>query len=327
MRGSAKGDEAMQTSYFKTNQKIKPYRNSPVSKDQKLSKRMEGGNSVEFLQKRFFYPTNFKPPAIKWTKKREPSKPESKDEKSISSKTRISNLDQYNKIQHNSGFTSLLLLPFMALMMTGMMGFFSLSLGIKNITRAQTYCIQANLKGQKRLGLLLSKILNLNNKVLLLHNTRKAIEASITAAIFLGQAHLLPILKQKQELIKQAQKALILRQNYLLAQSALTKKKTFQHLKRQFKKLKISHVQDEAFYKKALAIQKKKEGDKAYTYEPVPDFINHQKSLFSWKMRPFSSLDKSLQWLWPATTKNFSSYTCTASLKKKGKQWISALYH
>ena len=313
----------MQTNHFKTNQKIKPYRKGPVSEDQKCSKRMGRGNPVEFLQKRFFYPTNFKPPAIKWMKKMAFSAVALKQKR----QTAPSTSGPFCKAQKDSGFTSLLLLPFTALMMTGMMGFFSLSLGIKNITRAQSHCIQANLKGQKKLGLLLRKILNLNNKVLLLHNTRKAIEASISAAASLGQAHLIPILKQQRELIKQAQKVLIMRQKYLLAQSALAKRKTFQHLKRQFKKLNISPIQEKAFYKKALAIQKKKVGDQAYTYKPVPDFINHQKSLFYWKMRPFSPLDKNLRWFLPGAEKNVSSHTCAASLKKKGKQWISALYH
>ena len=129
---------------------------------------------------------------------------------------------------------------------------------------------------------MLKKILNLNNHVEFLHKTRKTIEISIAAATATGLLHLIPTLKKKRDLIKQAQQTLILRQNYLLTQGFFIKRKTLRNLKNQLKKLKIFHIQEETFYKKALAVQKQKLGDKAYIYKPVPDLIKHQKSRFLW---------------------------------------------
>ena len=227
----------------------------------------------------------------------------------------------------NQGFVVLLLLPFTALMITVILGVSSLSLGIKNITRSQSHCIQKNLNRQKELGLVLEKILKLNNKVLLLHKTKKTIELSIAAAVFSGALHTLPSLNKKRELIKKAQKALILRQNQLLIKSLLIKRKAFHSFKNQLKKFNIFHVSETGLYKKALALQKKKVGDTAYTYKPVPDFINHQKSEFYWKFQPFWPLDEALRWIFPEKSNSLSKYSCTASLKQKGKQWTSTLYH
>ena len=258
---------------------------------------------MAFVQNKFFNPTNFKPPTIR------------------------SNQLKKTESLNNSGFVSILLLFLTALMMTGMVGLFSLGVGIKNITRAQSQCIQANLQGQKELGLLLTQILKLNNTVLKLHRTRKTVEASLLTATGFGLAPLVSMLTKQLKFIMQGQKSVMARQKQLLAQSFLIKRKTFKNLNRKLKKWNIFHIQEQTFYKKALALQKQKEGNMAYTYKLVPDFTYHQKTRFTWKIKPFSHLDKNFQWIWPAEIKNPVSHTCTASLKQKGKQWISTLYH
>lgn len=233
----------------------------------------------------------------------------------------------FNKIKFQSGFMSFLFLPFVALMMTGIIGFSFLSVGIKNITRSQSYCIRANLNGQKELGVLLTKLLSLNDKVLFFHTTRKTLEASLVTATALGMAGLIPSFKKKLEIVKQTQRTLMIKQNHLLAKSVLVKRTVFDKFKRQLKNLNIFDVQEETFYKKALAVRRKKKGDRAYIYKPVPDFVNHQKSRFFWKMNPFFPLDENWQILLQTKQKNFSNYSCTASLKKKGEKWTSILYH
>ncbi len=249
---------------------------------------------MDFLQQKIFNPTDFKPPAVK---------------------------------SGAQGFASLLLLPIMALMITALMGLSSLSLGIKNITKAQSYCIQTSLQGQKELGALLKKILALNTQVKSLHKTRKAVSAAIIAAVVTGALPLLPFLNKKKEFVKKAQKALRARQNYLLARGFFIKRKTLKALKRKLKTIKAFHVREEAFYKKALAVKQKKIGDEAYIYEPMPDFVNHQKSRFIWSLPLFYPLDFNARWLLPAGSGATSNHTCTASLKQEGDRWISALYH
>lgn len=231
------------------------------------------------------------------------------------------------KIRQNAGFAGALFLPFMALMTTGMMGLFSLSMGVKNITKAQSYCIKSNLKGQKELGILLTKILKLNSKVQRLHKTRKAISASIVTATGLGQLHVASALKKKLEFVKQVQKILALRQKHLLAKSFYIKRKMPQDFKNHLKNMKTFRVRDKTFYKKALALKKQKIGDQAYVYKPVQDFTKHQKTSLEWKIQAFSPLNDKLKWLLPAKARTFSSHTCTASLQQKGETWISLLYH
>ncbi len=227
----------------------------------------------------------------------------------------------------NSGFVSLLFLPLTALMMTGFLGIASLSLGIKNITRAQSECARVNLKGQKELGLMLAKILKLNSRSKTLQKSRQVVETALLSALLVGQISLANNLRKKREFIKKAQKLLIIQQKQVVIQSEMLKRKTLAYLKNRLKKLKISNVQEKTFYKKALAIQRQKIGDQAYIYKPVPDFVNNQKTRFDWEMRPFASLEKALLWFLPTSAKLSSNYTCSASLQKKGKKWSSILYH
>ena len=169
----------------------------------------------------------------------------------------------------------------------------------------------------------MTRILKLNESVLFFHKTRQSLSLSLALATKTSSLPLISILKKKLDLVRKIQSSLLLKQKYLLAKSVLVKKRTLEKLKKKFKKLNVSDLREETFYKRALAIERKKEGDKAYTYKPVPDFINHQKSQFSWKMH-FSPLGQ----LWfVAKPGLFAEYKCTASLKKKGGEWLNTLYH
>ena len=253
-----------------------------------------------FLQKRFRYQAKFKPPPLK------------------------PNKNPVFEFTNQKGFISLFLLPLITLMMTGIIGLASLSVGIKQITQAQSVCIKNNMKGQKELGLLLKKILNLNKKVLKLHKTRQALQKQLALAVGTGQIQLIPFLKKALSFVRKGQALLILKQKYILEQSRFVKIKTFKKIKKEFKSLPTSKLQEKSFFKKALALEKKKAGDSAYTYKPVPNFTEQQKSQFTWKMNPFYPLDTN--WL-NFKKKKLFQYQCTASLTKKGKVWISHLYH
>lgn len=226
-----------------------------------------------------------------------------------------------------SGFATVLLLSFSVLILTGILGLSSLSLGIKDITRSQSHCIRENLQGQRELGLLLEKILRLNDTVLFFHRTRQSLSTSLTVATAVGSVHLIPLLKKKLDLIRQMQKLLILRQRHLLTKGFFLKRKSFKKFKRKLKKFNMFHIREESFYKKALALERRKKGDKAYIYKPVPDFVNRQKSRFSWKMPLFLPWDQSERHFLGFLKKPFIAWSCTASLKKEGGQWKSILYH
>ena len=277
---------------------------------------------MAFLQKRFLYQTKLKPSLLGYNKLfRRLRHFFFKPLESFLQKPCSSNK---NKLKNQKGSISLLLLPLISLMMTGIIGLVSLSVGIKNITQAQSTCINRNLKGQKELGVLLEKILKLNEKVLQLHKTRQALQASLAGAIASGQLQLIASLKKTLSLVKKAQDLLRLKQKHILAQSQFVKAENFKELKKDFKDLPVSQLKEKVFYKPALALETRKEGDKTYTYKPVPNFTEQQKRQFSWKMNPFYPLDTS--WL-NFKRKKLFQYQCTASLTKKGEIWISHLYH
>ena len=215
----------------------------------------------------------------------------------------------------------------MTLMMTGSLGLFYLSVGIKNITQAQSYCIKENLKGQQELGQILKKILDLNDTVLFFHKARITLEMSIMTLTALGLVKVIPYLKKKLDMVKKAQKVLLLKQKLLLGQSEMIKLQTFKRLSRQLRKINISKLKDVAFHKKALAIEKKKEGENAFTYKIMSNFKSHQKSQFVWSMRPFFPLFEKKGFFEMIKGQEYFKYYCTASLKQKGEEWISILYH
>ena len=274
---------------------------------------------MDLLQKKLLYKTKLHSSSVNWIHKRLWN---SFTKFLFNQKKKI-----YSHRKKEKGFISILFLPFLTLIMIGFIGLSSLSVGIKNITKTQSYCIKTTLKGQKELGVLLTKILNLNTKVLFFHNTRLNLEKSMLAATALGLVGLIPLLKKSLDLTKKAQTSLIIKQKYLLTQSDFIKKKLLKSFKNQLKKLSVSNVKEKTFYKKALAVKEEKIGDKAYTYRPVADFINHQKIQFSWQMNPFFPLDQHWKLFFQTKQKINSSYKCTASLKQKGEIWISTLYH
>ena len=223
-----------------------------------------------------------------------------------------------------SAFLTVSLLPFLILIITFLIGFTGLSLGIKNITRSQSYCIKQALQTQKALGEILTQLLTLNTTVSNMSKARKTADASIKTAIAsVVLSPKAPALIKVRDSIKLLQKALILKQNHLLAQSFFIKKQALKQLKQKFKTLKTSQEKDLTFYKKALAVQKEKIGSDAYIYKPVEDFKNHQKIRFQWRLSLFHPLEKSVSLF----SRYNTQYTCAGSLEKRGKKWLHILYH
>ena len=137
-------------------------------KIKRISKGMERVNSMAFLQQELFYQTDFKPPysikARELTSLTHSQLDFSWRADSDFSKKKL--LHKHTSFQKNgflqgtkvqAGFVTVLLLPFVALMVTGMLALSPLSRGIKGLTQAQSHCIQTNLQGQKELGNLFDK--------------------------------------------------------------------------------------------------------------------------------------------------------------------------
>lgn len=278
---------------------------------------------MAFFKKKLFYTTNSSSPQV--MPKPGGIQPHQSLLKLLNGVIKISPFIQKTH-KKQRGFATVLLLLFCALIITGIAGISLLSVGIKNITRAQSICIRVNMEGQKQLGLLLEKIMALNSSVRFAHKTAQGLKLSIATATASGLFPLIPPLKTKLDLVKQGQNMLKARQDMLLLQSRFVWGKGLTKLKWQFKKINVFRVFMEKPFKKALAVEKQKLGEKAYIYKPQPDFINRQKNRFFWRFRPFAPFDKRLLKIFNIT-EQWIEGQCVASLKKEEGQWVSTLYH
>jgi len=235
---------------------------------------------------------------------------------------------QATLLKETSGFFTLGLLSFLALMFVILIGFSLLSTGIKNITGSQSTCLKALILTQKELGKTLTQLLKLNQSSQRLNKARKVVDRAIVIATgSLVLASTLPALKTKQNILKALQKDLILKQKDFLFQSLIIKKRGFQKLKKSLKLFKVKSIREMNFYKKALAVEKEKIGKDSYIYHPVQDFKQRQKIEVFWKLPVFYPLEKELKWF--LTHKQIKSfeYSCVVTLKKKGEKWVSLVYH
>ena len=226
--------------------------------------------------------------------------------------------------KRRDGFILILLLPLMMALMAGFSGLTLISLGIKNLTRAQSLCITENLHGQQKTGKLLARLLKLNQTVIRLQHTKRALQAALTGAAALGQIQIIPALRKQLSLIKKYQLYISRQQKYLLMKSERIRKTAFQNLKTKLRAPEIKNIQEKKVFKQALAVSKKTLGPNAHTYRPLPDFEKQQTVVFSWEINPF--LKKRLyapHWRQRAYIKR----QCAATLKKQGGRWKARLTH
>ena len=220
-------------------------------------------------------------------------------------------------ITNQKGFALILLMPFFSLIITSLLGLSAISLGIRNITFTQSTCLLENLSAQKQLKIILKKLLSLNQKVTSLHKKRQFLETSLKTSIALGLIKAIPILKKQIILVKFQQKILSFRQNRLLSKSQSVKKQTLKNLTQLLNKNYIQSFTETSSFKKALALSKKNLSKEAVIYKPLSNFSHKQKTIFSWKMKPFFPLFKS----------KFSKYQCVATLERSKMQWQERLFH
>lgn len=265
---------------------------------------------------------------------------------------------QTKPLNRQAGFLTVGLFCFLSLMFITLAGFSLLSLGIKNSTQAQSYCLKSLSQTQKQLGRKLRQLLKLNQKVRLLDRSRKSLDASIAvAAASVVLIPKIPALKKSKEIVELGQKSLTATQKGILIQSHLIKRQNLRELKSKLKTLNARGVAEEGFYRKALAVQKEEIGAEAYIYKPMKEFETNQKIKMSWRLPAFSALEKDLSWIFSVSKLgnrshagdflNFSGsglkpfhffglkrsrssplfikQSCATSLEQKGEQWVYRL--
>ena len=225
------------------------------------------------------------------------------------------------------GFLMAMLLPLLSLMMTGIIGFSLLSLGIKNISGAQKICILTNLSMQKELKSLLKSLLRINKAVSSLHRKRQALQKAFESSLALGLLNLAAALRQQIILVQVRQASLLLKQRALLKSGEAAKARSLKKLRRLLKRLKGKRVREDTSYKKALAMFRKSLGPYAETYHPLPDFPQRQKTVFSWDMGLFYPLSVSLseEFGEPGLESAGRRYSCGATLEKTAGGWRKRL--
>ena len=225
------------------------------------------------------------------------------------------------------GFVTVVLVPFLSLMILCFSGLFLMGWGIKNITKSQTACIIANLKAQKKLGELLKKLMNLNKSSESLNRKRKAVQIAMATALGSGNLPAYAVLKKVLKFIKLRQKLLIFRQKTLIAKSETIKMAAIKKFRFLLTGLKVKNIYEITVFKKALAVRKKRIGKEAYIYTPVEKFSKAQATVFSWELNPLAQADTGILNIFSSAFQYFGKYNCSATLKKNRDTWKARLSH
>ena len=223
------------------------------------------------------------------------------------------------------GFILITLLPLITALTAGLSGLSLMSLGIKNLTQSQSICIRQNLHGQREQGVLLTRLLNLNRTVIRLSRTKQTLQKALMTAVGLGQIQMIPFLKKQISLLQKRQEFISLQQTRLLMKSELTKKTVFKKLKHTLRSSEIKNIQEESFFKTALAVSKKSLEPRANIYQPVPDFSQKQTVTYLWEIYPFFQLNKDFMDFFQWKKTPYIKKRCSATLKKQGGRWMARL--
>lgn len=223
------------------------------------------------------------------------------------------------------GFITVILVPFLSLMILCFSGLFLMGWGIKNITKSQTACITTNLRVQKKLGQILEKLMNLNKSSKNLNRKRKAVQMAMATALGSGNLPAYAVLKKVLKFIKIRQRLLIFRQKTLIVKSEKVKITAIKKFKSLLIGLKTKNIYETTAFKKALAVRKKQIGKKAYIYTPVEQFSKAQTTVFSWELNPLSQANTGMLNIFSYAFQYFGKYNCSATLKKNRDTWTARL--
>ena len=223
------------------------------------------------------------------------------------------------------GFILITLLPLITALTAGFSGLSLMSLGIKNLTRSQSLCIRESLYGQRKQGVLLTRLLNLNRPVIQLSRAKQVLQKALMSAVGLGQIQMAALLKKQIFFLQKRQELFSLQQTHLLMESERNKKTAFKKLKNALRSSEIKNIQEESFFKTALAVSKKNLDPKANVYQPVPDFSKKQTVAYLWEIYPFFQLNKDFMDFFQWKSAPYIKSRCSATLKKQGGKWTARL--
>lgn len=221
------------------------------------------------------------------------------------------------------GFIMALLLISLPLFISCLMVFTSLIFCIRNHDLAQSICIKYTLQTQERIKQGLKLLLRLNPLADQLRLTQKHLEKLYREALKIGDPIAIITLRTKIEIVKQKRQLLDIRQKNILNSTVMYVESGFSSFKQQIMKFDPRYIKKDHRQPIPLAVEGKPKGDIAPSYHPVSNFSVRQTLSFSWKMPLYQFLPK---WLKKAFfTNSLSAYDCSATIKKSGWEWKTAL--
>ena len=224
------------------------------------------------------------------------------------------------KLMHNlnqKGFAIMTLTVGLSMMTACLMVLTSLIFSVRNYDLAQKICIEHAFSAQKSHKKSINKLLLLNPLATFLRLKQKTLEMALKVAIV---PKVIAALKIAIKVVKKERKLLDKKQKSILKKSKQNMNKIF----RSFNNTISSKIKDTQYIRTnhhnpyPLAV-KPKQKDIAPNYDRVPNFSKKQTVTFKWNMVLQSALPK---WLEKEFfEQGYSSYKCSATLKKKGLSW------
>ncbi len=209
------------------------------------------------------------------------------------------------------------------LVITILMIFVSLIFCIRNYDLSQKICIQHSLTAQSKLKISLEKLLQLNPTATYLRNLYKKLRLLYTQAIKTKNPILASILKAKMKIIHKKRVFLDRKQKSILNQSVKDLEASMNSFRKKIMKFYARRIQKDHYKPIPLAVMSRPKGDIAPNYYVLPNFSFRQRLLFSWQMPLHRFLPKWIEEIF--FEPNFSSYRCSATLKKRGINWVESL--
>ncbi len=225
--------------------------------------------------------------------------------------------------KNKKGFIMVLCLISLPLFISCLMVFTSLIFCIRNHDLAQSICIKHTLQTQEHIKQALKLLLSLNPLADQLRHTQKHLEKLYRQALKAREPATIIALRTKIEIIKQKRRLLDRKQKNILNSTVGSVELGFTSFKQQIMKLYPNYIKKDHLQPVPLAVEAKPRGDIAPSYHPMSDFSLRQILSFSWKMPLYQFLPT---WLKRAFFQNYlSAYNCSATIKKSGGKWKTAL--
>ena len=213
------------------------------------------------------------------------------------------------------GFAATAFLPILTVLMTGAAFFALTATAVKKKTESQSSCLKINIKTQKKLSLILKKLLALNKASQNLHLLRTRLAAAKAAALFTANAAAWKAAEKALRIVKTKQKALKRRQEALTDKSEKTRAAALKEFRRDRKGRSVRNI-DSFSPRKALAVQKKKIGQNAFIYEPEIFFSKKQALKLSWEQDLFAGTALKKGRALFGLSRTFVKDDCAATLEK-----------